>query len=125
MILDTCALLWLPSGDKALSDAARQRLAEARTVWYCAISGFELALKVRDGKLELPEEPAAWLKAVARRYGLTEIPLDTELCAAGALLPAHHGDPCDRFIIASALAKDVPVVTADGRFKDYGVETIC
>lgn len=125
MILDTCALLWLPSGDAALSAKARQRLAGARTVWYCAISGFEIALKVRDGKLDLPDEPAAWLKAVAHRYSLTEIPLDTELCAAGPLLPAVHGDPCDRFIIAAALAKGVPVVTSDGQFTDYGVETFC
>lgn len=125
MILDTCALLWLPSGHAALSGAARERLAKAPTVWYCAISGFEIALKVRDDKLELPHEPAAWIKAVATRYGLTKIPLDAELCAAGPLLPPHHGDPCDRFIIAAALAKNMPVVTSDGRFADYGVETFC
>jgi PIN domain nuclease of toxin-antitoxin system len=57
MILDTCALLFLPSGDPRLSQPTREKLARETTVWFCAISAFEIALKVRDGKLDLPMEP--------------------------------------------------------------------
>jgi PIN domain nuclease of toxin-antitoxin system len=32
-------------------------------------------------------------------------------------LPAHHGDPFDRILIATALAEDVPVVAKDREFK--------
>jgi PIN domain nuclease of toxin-antitoxin system len=39
-------------------------------------------------------------------------------------LPPVHKDPCDRFIISTALIRNLPVVTADGRFSDYGVEVI-
>jgi len=39
-------------------------------------------------------------------------------------LPWHHRDPADRFIIATAQMEDLAVVTGDGRFKDYGVETL-
>jgi PIN domain nuclease of toxin-antitoxin system len=87
MILDTCALLFLPSGDARLTPAARERLAGAASVFYCAISAFEIALKVRDKKLELPLPPARWVRAVADRYGLVEVPLDTNLCIAAATLP--------------------------------------
>jgi PIN domain nuclease of toxin-antitoxin system len=36
-------------------------------------------------------------------------------------LPAHHRDPFDRLLVAQALAEDIPIVTADPRFEDYGV----
>ncbi|MST01392.1 MAG: type II toxin-antitoxin system VapC family toxin [Pedosphaera sp.] len=124
MILDTCALLWLPSGDPRLTPQARERLAAERTVSFCAISAFEIALKVRDRKLELPLPPARWVRAMVDHYGLTEIPLDAELCAAAAALPPYHRDPADRFIIAAAQRLRLPVVTVDQRFAAYGVELV-
>ncbi len=124
MILDTCALLFLPSGDRRLSARARKRIAEAKTLWFCSISAFEIALKWRDDKLELPLQPQAWVRSVAKRYSLTEIGLDSNLCAAAALLPLHHRDPCDRFIIATAKQLRVPVVTIDTKFASYGVDIV-
>ena len=35
-----------------------------------------------------------------------------------------HNDPADRFIIATALENDLPVVTSDDKFVKYGVKTI-
>jgi PIN domain nuclease of toxin-antitoxin system len=124
MILDTCALLFLASGDRRLSADARAKLKSAPARWYCAISAFELALKLRDGKLTLPLPAPVWVTELAARYALTEVPLDTALCAAAAVLPPHHRDPCDRFIIAAALRLGVPVVTVDPRFEVYGVPVV-
>lgn len=124
MILDTCALLFLASGDRRLSRRARERLGKQAARWFCAISTFEIALKHRQGKLELPLAPLDWIRELADRYALTELPLDSTLCAAAAELPHHHGDPFDRFIIAAALQLRVPVVTIDAKFAPYGVETI-
>jgi PIN domain nuclease of toxin-antitoxin system len=125
MILNTCALLFLPSGDSRLRATARERLAGEPTVFYCAISAFEIALQVHAGRLELPQSPARWIRAVAKRYGLVEVSLDTDLCVAATALPLIHGDPCDRFIIAAAKQLRVPVVTIDSRFAEYGVEVVC
>lgn len=36
-------------------------------------------------------------------------------------LPYHHKDPFDRIIIAQALAEQVPIVTKDLIFSDYGI----
>ena len=123
MILDTCALLFLASGDRRLSRGARERLASAATRWYCAISSFEIALKLQ-GKLELSSSPLRWLQALEERYSLSELSLDSALCAAAARLPPHHRDPCDRFIIAAALRLQVPVITSDPKFAPYGVEVV-
>ena len=35
-----------------------------------------------------------------------------------------HRDPCDRFIIAAALARDLPVATADPVFARYGLRVM-
>ena len=42
-----------------------------------------------------------------------------------AQLPDFHKDPADRIIIATALIHDLPIVTGDGKFPQYGVKTIC
>jgi PIN domain nuclease of toxin-antitoxin system len=124
MILDTCALLFLASGDRRLTAAARSKLSVAPARWYCAISAFELTLKQRDGKLSLPQPALVWLTELATRYALTEVALDSALCATAAALPPHHRDPCDRFIIAAAQRLAVPVVTVDPRFAAYGITVI-
>jgi len=124
MMLDTCALLFLASGDRRLSREARERLSRQTVRWFCAISSFEIALKYRQKKLELPLPPARWLRKMSQRYALTEVPLDSALCLAAVALPDHHRDPFDRFIIAAALRLHVPVVTIDPHFQQYGVEIV-
>jgi PIN domain nuclease of toxin-antitoxin system len=124
MMLDTCALLFLASGDRRLSGSVRERLAREPARWFSAISGFEIALKHRQGKLELPRPPLPWLRALEVRYGLTELPIDAALCVAATELPHHHRDPFDRFIIAGARRLRVPVITIDPKFSAYDVEVI-
>lgn len=124
MILDTCALLFLANGDSRLTAGTRRRLGRLPVRWYCAISTFEIAIKQAAGKLALPLPAAVWMEAVAERYGLSEVVLDSSLCASAALLPLHHRDPCDRFIIAAAQRLGVPVVTIAPKFAAYGVVVV-
>ena len=124
MILDTCALLFLANGDRRLTAATRTRLGTLPTRWYCAISTFEIALKQGAGKLDLPLPAQVWIEELAKRYALTELVIDSALCAAAAALPPHHRDRCDRFIIAAAQRLAVPVVTIDPKFAAYGVTVV-
>ena len=124
MILDTCAILFLASGDRRLSAGARERLSRAPVRSFSAISAFEIALKCRQGKLELALSPSRWLATMVERYVLTEVPLSSSICVAAADLPLHHRDPFDRFIIAAAKELGVPVVTIDPRFQQYGLEVV-
>jgi PIN domain nuclease of toxin-antitoxin system len=34
----------------------------------------------------------------------------------------HHRDPFDRVLVAQALMERLPIITADARFGEYGVE---
>lgn len=64
------------------------------------------------GRIDLHQSPQSWrldwLKA-----GLEEIPLDGAHALAASALEAFHADPADRFIVATALARDATLVTAD------------
>ena len=126
MILDTCALLWLAekSATSKISLTTLELINNSPLVYVSAISGFEIGIKVGAGKLILPVSPAKWFDSVLSFHHLELIDLDLDICLKATELPKIHKDPCDRFIIASALKFEIPVVTADARFKEYGVEVL-
>jgi PIN domain nuclease of toxin-antitoxin system len=71
-------------------------------VHISAVSGFEIGVKYRAGKLVLPALPAEWLKVVLDHHRIGVIPLDLPICVTATELPMLHRDPYDRLIIATA-----------------------
>ncbi|MFH1983702.1 MAG: type II toxin-antitoxin system VapC family toxin [Pseudomonadota bacterium] len=124
MLLDTCALLWLAQGGGQLSQEALKALAEAPFVYVSAISGFEVGIKYRNGKLELPVLPADWFNVIIKHHDLQVLPLDLDICIRSTQLPPLHRDPCDRMIIATAQIRQLTIVTADPVFQSYDVGTL-
>ena len=124
MILDTCALLWLASGSKRLSRSTLKQINESPALWVSAISGFEIALKVAKGKLQLPMRPQDWFAKVVEHHGISVASLDLDASIKAAQMPPIHDDPCDRFIIATALLNQWTVVTEDENFEKYGITVI-
>lgn len=124
MLLDTCALLWLAEGGKHFSRDLQDQIEAAPVVFVSAISAFEIAVKCRSGKLKLPVPPAEWFEAIVDHHGLAVQPLDWDVCIAAAELPPVHKDPCDRFIIATAKVRGLPVVTEDAVFHNYEIIVI-
>lgn len=124
MLLDTCALLWLAQGGERLSEDTRLRLNREPVVYVSAISGFEIGVKLRKGKLELPAPPLEWFEKIVEHHGLNVIPLDLPICIRATELEPIHADPCDRLILATAKLRNLAVVTADPVFSRYGVEVL-
>lgn len=124
MLLDTCALLWLAQGGGELSPHTLKKLTNAPLVYVSAISGFEIGIKYRKGKLELPTLPFDWFNIIVEHHDLQVLPLDLEICIQSTQLPQIHHDPCDRMIIATARIHHLPVVTADPVFEQYDVDTL-
>lgn len=125
MLLDTCALLWLAQGGGKLSPDVLKRLAEAPFVYVSAISGFEVGIKHKKGKLHLPVSPSDWFDVIVRHHDLQVLPLDLDICIRSTQLPPVHNDPCDRMIIATAQIHELVIVTADEIFKAYEIDTLC
>lgn len=124
LLLDTCAILRLATGVGTLSDRALEAIADATAVFVSPISLWEIALKTRNGDLELPDSPSEFFDSVVENYGLTVAPLSLSVMAKSVDLPVLHKDPADRFIIATALEDNLAVVTTDHRFEAYGVKVV-
>ena len=125
LLLDTCALLWLASGDSALSENALSMIENAQVLYVSAVTAWEIAIKSSKGKIQLPLSPRDWFNAVVKLYDIDVLKLTADEMLKSAELPWLHKDPADRFIIATALKNDFMVVTADSNFGKYGVRTIC
>ena len=124
-LLDTCALIWLGMGGGDLSADAKRRIGVASSLHYSSISAWEVARLQKEGKVAIPSDPAEFLADLADMYGISAIPPDDDIMLRAALLPDFHRDPADRIIIATALANGMAIVTADGKFPQYGARTFC
>ncbi|SDT31122.1 type II toxin-antitoxin system VapC family toxin [Microlunatus soli] len=120
LLLDTQVVLWQLSGDRDISNAAKDAISDARELRFSAVSYAEIGVKVAVGKLDVPAD----LIDRVDELGLRTLPLSAEHGLAVADLPVHHRDPFDRLLIAQAVTERMVVVTADQRFHDYPVTMI-
>lgn len=121
LILDTHALLWWLFDDPQLSEIARQAIADPeRRIWVSAASAWEIATKVRIGKLPEAGDVPHRLLHYLRKARFLQLPITIEQSLKAGSLPGPHRDPFDRMLIAQSLITGYPVVTVDPVFRDYG-----
>jgi len=120
VLLDTCALLWLASDQEKLSGRARNAIEKnADRLFASAITAFEIAIKNRNGKISLPLPPLDWFTEALEFHGVRELPVTSTVAILSVHLPAHHNDPCDRIIIATAQANSMTIITSDRLIAQY------
>lgn len=125
VLLDTHAFLWLVTDAAQVSRTAREIfLDQTNELLLSSVSGFEICVKHRLGKLKLAESPAHFLRERVRNNALTVLPLRLEHTFPLAGLPDHHRDPFDRLLIAQAMTEGVPLLTADPAITVYPIETL-
>ncbi len=102
LLLDTCTLLALGTGNLPKEASKYEAAVPALVAW-------EIAIKVRTGKLLLPDAPLPWIES---------------LCDA-ADLPLIHRDPFDRVLIATCLSQNLTILTSNRIIPTYpGVQAI-
>jgi PIN domain nuclease of toxin-antitoxin system len=124
LLLDTSAVVHLAAG--TLSSTAADALRSGGLAILPPVVPWELAIKVKAGKLELPLSPLEYCLSLARRHRLT-LPregLDAALLCAAADLPLIHRDPFDRILVALAIREQLAVLTPDRTIPCYPVPTI-
>jgi PIN domain nuclease of toxin-antitoxin system len=115
LLLDTHVLIWMVLATRQVGRRARAMIDRALardSLLLSAVSFWEVARLVRDGRFEIDSEPGAWRKGVLDG-GFQEIALDGDIGIRAADLGGMSGDPIDRFIVATALARGAALVTAD------------
>ncbi len=124
-LLDTHTLLWWFFDDPKLSAPARDVIAEPEnTILVSAASVWEIATKHRIGKLPEAGDMVQQLPAYIRRARFTELSIAVEHALLAGNLPGPHRDPFDRMLMAQASMLNVPLITTDPVFRDYGVQVI-
>ena len=87
-------------------------------------SSWEIAIKVANGRLFLPESIEVYIPKCMRLTGVQGIPIQHAHALAVATLPPHHRDPIDRLLIAQAQVEKVPIITVDPVFANYDIELV-
>jgi PIN domain nuclease of toxin-antitoxin system len=125
VLLDTHALLWAALSAGRLSSKAASVIADVDTVaLVSAATIWEIATKVRLGKLPGAERLEAKLLEELREAGYELLPITPEVALRAGRLVGAHGDPFDRMIAAQALAEDIRVISADPQLDSFGVKRI-
>ena len=125
VLLDTHALLWWLSNNPALTTKARALIAETKnTVLVSAASAWEIATKVRLGKLPTGANLAADFPGYLRREGFQMLAISVEHAIRAGLLSGSHKDPFDRMLIAQAQAEDMPIISNEALFDMCGVRRV-
>ena len=121
LLLDTHALLWWATSNPGLSRKARKAIADDATdVFVSAASAWEIATKVRIGKLEWPGT-AGTVNAYVLGQGFRALPISLVHAELAGQLPIAHRDPFDRMLIAQAQTEDMWLVSNEAAFDTTGV----
>jgi len=122
LLLDTHAFLWWLAGDKRMTSRSRAAIAdEANDIYVSAASAWEVATKVRLGKLQGAEFIAQEFGEHLALQGFTGLDITVEHGQRAGNLPGPHRDPFDRMLIAQAQAANLTVVSNEAVFDRYGV----
>jgi PIN domain nuclease of toxin-antitoxin system len=115
-------LLWWLSDDPELTRNARKIIAEAKnTIIVSAASAWEIAIKVRLGKLPGAASLAADFRGQIEREGFDLLDISADHGIRGGLLPGPLKDPFDRMLIAQSQAENLPMISNERAFEAYGV----
>ena len=125
LLLDSHVFLWMYGDPDRLSSRVRRLLADAeQDLFLSVVVAWELGIKIGRKRLTLPEPLEAFVTARAHRDRMALLPIELRHVLEAVSLPAHHGDPFDRMLVAQARAENLTVVTADPWISKYDVDVL-
>lgn len=113
LLLDTHILVWALDDSPRLSAAARELLQDERNErWISAASFWELAIKIRLGKIAL-RYPLHEVERHALEQGCRALDITIRHTLAVAGVECSTTDPFDRLLLAQCEVETLRLVTAD------------
>lgn len=116
LLLDTHIWLWSLLQPGCLSSrVARALQSSDNELWLSPISLWELIVLADKGRIVLPTSAAEWINKALTAKPLREAPLTNDVATETSRFALPHGDPADRFLVATARVFGLTLVTADDR----------
>ncbi len=122
LVLDSVALIWWYRDPKKLSRPGYDAIcADSTEVFVSAATAWEIATKVRKGRLPEAARLIARFQDYLDEQEFVALPVTVAHAKLGGGLSSLHKDPFDRLIAAQAQIENLPVVTCDAAFQGLGV----
>jgi PIN domain nuclease of toxin-antitoxin system len=120
LLLDTHIWFWWVEQNPNLPDGIAARIEAGEDLLAISSAAVYGLLFLREkGRIEIALPLEEWLHTATQEAGISILPVTADIARTAALLPAHHSDPLDRFLIASALRHDARVASIDSKFPLY------
>ncbi len=124
-LLDTHTFLWWITDVDLLSERVRDVIQDGdNTLYLSAASGWEIAIKARLGRLQLPGEPEKVIPEQMSLNAIQGLPIQMGHALRVHSLPDHHRDPFDRMLVAQSQVEELPILTADPQIAQYEVNVV-
>lgn len=125
LLVDTHVLIWWVVEPDRIPVRVRDSLrSTANNVFVSAGTGWEIATKVRIGKLHFPRDFLDNFDTRVLALAFEPLSITTRHAVTGAGLPGKHGDPFDRMLAGQAKCENLQLVSKDPAFKKFGVDTL-
>ena len=121
-LIDTQILIWYQLDSGRLSKNSIDILLNlSNQIYVSQVTIFELAIKQKVGKLPEFGISIDQLISLIKRDGFEILQIQGKHIVAYSEIPLlpNHRDPFDRLIIATALYEQMPLISADEKFKSY------
>jgi PIN domain nuclease of toxin-antitoxin system len=115
IFLDTCALVWWTLDPGKLSDIAFRACDKIIDTGACIsyVSIWEIGIKIKKNRLEIGLSLEEYVRRLHLLGTLEIIPVDEYIRLETVALEWEHEDPADRTIVATAILRNIPIVTKD------------
>lgn len=125
LVVDAHAFLWYHMADPRLSATAHAAVLNVQNQLLLSMASlWEIAIKVSIGKLSLPGPFETLIPSQMQLTAMQVLDVRFQHVARVIALPFHHNDPFDRILAAQCLVENLPLLSRDTVFDQYGVQRI-
>ena len=125
LLLDTHIFYWVVRDSPRLRTHHRELLLKAEVrPFVSAITGWEIAAKVRLGKWPEAAPLLPGLEAVIEQAGFQQLPLTMSQAERAGSFDVAHKDPFDRLIADQSLDQGLTLLTVDPVFALFGCKVV-
>ena len=121
-LIDTQIVIWFQLFDTRLSPSVYDLLTDGcNAIFVSQISLFEIAIKQKIGKLPEFDKTIDEIIDFVEKDNFEILPVKNRHITFYNKIPLHpqHKDPFDRLIIAAALSENLPIISANEKFRLY------